>query len=578
MDPALQGVVGFGAFKLDARGGELRKGKQRLHLPPQPFKVLSLLVSRAGELVTREELQHQLWNGETFVDFEQGLNVCIRQIRTVLNDCAEAPRFVETVPRRGYRFIGRHVRTYPRPAVINSVVVLPFENCSEDSELDYLCQGIAESLINSLSLLPGLMVVSRGMAFRYKGASDLSTVRQELNVQAVVTGKVISQCHSISVQAELTDLANQSQLWGGQYHRREPADIFKLQDEISREICQGMRLRLSGDVKKRLRKRCTQDPEAYELYLKGRYCAEKRSAEELRKGIEYFRKAIDRDPNYALAYAGLADSFTLLGSGTYGTLSAKTAMSEAKTTAMKALAIDDTLAEAHTALAFVKFRFDWTWADAESEFQQAIKLNPRYVRAHHWYALFLAAMSRHDGAAEKIKEARRLDPLALTVSTAEGRILHFAREYDRAIEQFRKILELDPNFIAAHFDLGATYRAKSMFKEAIAEFEICVARSGGSPIYVAAVAEAHGRWGNRGKALKILGQLQQASSKRYVSPGDISLIYAGLGDKDEAFAWLERAYEQRDATLVWSKVAPECDSLRSDPRFQDLLRRMNLSN
>jgi len=320
MDAPLSGAVRFGAFELDTKAEELRKGGKRLHLRPQSFRVLCFLVSRAGQLVTREELRQQLWHEDTFVDFEQGLNVCIRQIREVLNDKADAPRFVETVPRRGYRFAAHRTKTARR--LVDSLAVLPFENCSADPDIEYLCVGIAESLINSLSLLPQLRVVPRGTAFRYKNSVDLASVANELNLRAVLTGKVVLRGQTVNVQAELVDLATDSQLWGGQY-RRTLSDIFEVQEEISREICHSLHLRLTAEERTRLRKRYTQEPEAYQLYLKGRYCAEKRTKEGLQKGVEYFHQAIERDPSYALAYAGLADSYTLLGSGTYGALPAQ---------------------------------------------------------------------------------------------------------------------------------------------------------------------------------------------------------------------------------------------------------------
>jgi TolB-like protein/Flp pilus assembly protein TadD len=581
MDPPFHGAVRFGAFELDTRVGELRKGRERLHLQPQPFRVLSVLVSRPGQLVTREELQRQLWHRHTFVDFEQGLNVCIRQIRAVLSDNAETPRFVETVPRRGYRFIAARIQTPSPPPnlqfgnkIIDSLAVLPFENSSGDSDLEYLSQGIAESLINSLSQLRRLRVVPRGTAFRYKGRTDLGSLQRELNIRALVTGRVFMRGESVNVQAELVDLASESQLWGGQYHRKL-SDIFEVQEEISRQICLKLRLRLSKEERKGLRKRHTQSPEAYQLYLKGHYSSEKRTTGGLWKGIEYFYQAIEKDPEYALAYTGLADSYTLLGSGTYGALPGRGAMEQAKAMAVRALAIDDTLAEAHASLAFVRFRFDWAWSDAEREFKRAIDLNPRYMRAHHWYALFLAAMGRGDEAIQEIKEALKLDPLALIVNTAEGRIWHFAREYDRAIEQFQKTLQLDSNFIPAHFDLGACYQQKAMFQKAVAEFQTAAELSGGSLIYVAAIAEAYARWGKREEALQMLNQLEKEPVEKHIAPSDLSLVYSGLGEKEQALSLLEEAYEQRDASLVWSKVAPEVDPLRSEPRFRDLLRRMN---
>jgi TolB-like protein/Tfp pilus assembly protein PilF len=572
MDSVSNSIVRFGPFELDARAGQLRRGKMRLHLRPQPFKLLSLLVSRAGQLVTRAEIRHQLWDKDTFVDFEQGLNVAIRQIRTALNDTPASPRFLETVPRRGYRFIAPATKVAPSTPV-DSLAVLPFENSSGDPDLEYLCQGISESLINSLSAVQQLRVVPRQTAFRFKSISDLAQTEHELNVRAALSGRVISFGESINVQAELVDLATHSQLWGGQCNRKI-SNILDLQEEISREICQHLRLQLSRREAKRLRKRYTDDAQAYQLYLRGRYCSEKRTIEGLHKAIEYFNQATGNDSCYALAYTGLADAYTLLGSGTYGAMPSKNARARATEMAVKAIEMDGTLAEAHTSLAFVRFRFDWAWEDAEREFKRALELNPRYVRAHHWYALFLAAMGRQDEALEQIKRARKLDPLSLIVSVAEGRILHFARRFDDAIEQFRRIVELDPSFIPAHCDLGASCEEKGMLHQALAEFETCVDLSRNGTLYVAAVAEVHARLGNSDEALKILSQLQ-ASSEKYVSPHSVAFIYASLGELDQAFSWQEKAYEERDASLVWVKVAAESDALRADTRFADLVRRMN---
>jgi len=571
MDSASNGALRFGPFELDPRAGYLRKGKTRLHLQPQPFKLLSLLVSRAGQLVRREEIHHQLWDENTFVDFEQSLNVCIRQIRTVLNDSPSAPRFVETVPCRGYRFVAPMTKV-SHFARVDSLAVLPFENSTGDPEIEYLCQGIAESLINTLSAVQQLSVVPRQTAFRFRSTFDLAKVARELNVRAAVSGRIILLGENVNVQAELVDLETHFQLWGGQCSRKL-SDIIELQEEISREICQHLRLRLSRGESGRLRRRDTGNSEAYQLYLKGRYCSEKRTLEGLHKAIEYLNQATKNDPRYSLAYTGLADAYTLLGSGTYGAMPSKNARARATEMAEKALEMDDTLAEAHTSLAFVRFRFDWAWQDAEREFERAIELNPRYVTAHHWYALFLAALGRQGEAIREIKKARQLDPLSLIVSVAEGRILHFARRFDDAIEQFRRILELDPNFIPAHCDLGASLEAKGMVQQALAEFETCVALSRGGPLYVASVAEAHARLGNKDIALKILSQLQ-ASSDQYVSPTSIAFIYSSLGETDHAFSCQDKAYEERDASLAWLKVAPESDALRSDPRFSDLLRRM----
>lgn len=561
----------FGEFELDTQAGELRKRGKRLHLQPQPFRVLSLLVSRAGQLVVREELQQHLWTKETFVDFEQGLNVCIRQIRTALNDNADQPRFLETVPRRGYRFIASALEMLPHRQT-DSLAVLPFENCSGNPELHYLSDGIAESLINSLSALERLRIVPRGTSFQCRGRTDLRALARELNVSAFVCGKVISLDEEINVQAELVDPVRDSQLWGGQF-RKKLFNIFELQDEIAGEICHHLRLQLTRAEARNLRKRSTSNTEAYQLYLKGRYCFEKRTHEDLRRAIEFFHHAVHTDSGYALAYAGLADAYTLLGSGTYGAMPSKAARANATEMAVKALEIDSSLAEAHTSLAFLRFRFDWDWQDAEREFKRALSLNPSHGRAHHWYALFLAAMGRYEEALREIRTARKLDPLALIVSVAEGRILHFARRFDEAIDQFQKILELDPNFIPAHCDLGASLEEKGMLRQALAEFETCVRLSRGGPLYLASVAEVQARMGNREEALRILSQLQ-ASEGTYVSPSSIALIYASLGDIDGSFSWNEKAFQEKDASLVWLQVAPESASARSDPRFASLLRRM----
>jgi TolB-like protein/Tfp pilus assembly protein PilF len=572
MNPTSNSVVRFGPFELDIRAGHLRKGKAQLHLQPQPFRLLSFLVGTAGQLVTRGEIRHQLWEKDTFVDFEQGLNVCIRQIRTALNDNPASPRFVETIPRRGYRFVAQ-VTQIARPTPVKSLVVLPFENSSNDRELEYLCQGIAESLINTLSEVQQLRVIPRQTAFRFNNTAGLAKMAGELDVQAAVSGRVISLGDSINVQTELVDLETHSQLWGSQFSRKL-SNILELQEEISREIFHHLRVQLSRRESVRLRKRSTQNSEAYQLYLKGRYCSEKRTQEALRKAIDYYYGAVQNDPNYALAYAGLGDAFTLLGSGTYGAMPSKSARVKATEMVLKALDLDSTLAEAHTSLAFVKFRFDWAWREAESEFQRGLELNPRYVRAHHWYALFLAAMGRHFEALGEIRRAQKLDPLALIVSVAEGRILHFARRFDDAIGQFQKVLELDPNFIPPHFDMGASLQAKGMLRQALAEFETCVRLSGGGSLYLASVAEVHARLGNRDEALRMLNQLL-SSKERYVSPSSIALVYAGLGELDRSLLWNERAFEDRDASLVWLQVAPESDSIRSDPQFVDLVRRMN---
>src|SRR5713101_4933911 len=455
-----------------------------------------------------------------------------------------------------------------RGEAIDSVAVLPFVNVSADPNTEYLSDGITESLINSLSRLPNLRVISRNSAFRYKGRDrDPRAAARELGVHAVLTGRVMQRGDSVSVSAELVDTRDDRQLWGEQYNRKL-TDILAVQEDISREISEKLRLRLTGEEKVRMAKRPTENIEAYQLYLKGRYYWNKRTEEGFKKGIEYFQQAIEKDPNYALAYAGLADSYALAGMPV-SPMSPSERMAKAKAAARKALEIDDTIAAAHTSLAYIEHRFDWDWRGAEKEFKRAIELNPNYATAHQWYAFFLATMGRMDEAIAEAKLAQQIDPLSLVMNAALGRVYHFARQYDRAIDQFRKTIEMDPNFASAHFDIAASYVEKRMYTEAIAEYQKVLAISGRNLTYLSELGWAHARAGNTLEAMKILNQLKEISRQSYVPPFAFAFIYIGLGDKDHAFTWLEKDYEQRDNTMVFLKAEPIFDPLRSDPRFAD---------
>jgi len=458
---------------------------------------------------------------------------------------------------------------------IDSVAVLPFANGSGNPNTEYLSDGITESIINNLSELPNLRVMARSTVFRYKGkGADPQKVGQDLHVRAVLTGRLLERGDTLIVQAELVDASQGAQLWGGQYSHKL-ADLFALQEELSRDISEKLRLRLTGEAKKRLVKRYTENTEAYQLYLKGRYYWNKRTEEGFRRGIEYFQQAIEKDPNYALAYAGLADSFALLGTS-FSPMSAAERMAKAKAAAMKALEIDDSIAAAHTSLAFIKHRFDWDWRGAEKEFKRAIELNPNYATAHQWYAFFLATMGRMDEAIAEAKLAQQIDPLSLVMNSALGRVYHFARQYDLAIDQFRKAIDMDPNFASARFDIAASYTEKRMYAEAIAEYQKGLAIAGRNLTYLSELGWAHARAGNTLEARKVLKQLEEISRQSYVPPFAFAFVYIGLGDKDHAFAWLEKEFEQRDNPIVFLKAEPLFDPLRSDPRFQDLLRRVGL--
>ena len=463
-----------------------------------------------------------------------------------------------------------------RAKPLDSLAVLPFVNASGDPNTEYLSEGITESLINSLSQLPNFRVIARTTAFRYKGREvDPQKVGRELRVRAVLTGRVTQRGDTLRVQADLVDVAEGSQLWGQQYNRRL-SDIFVVQEEITKEISEKLRLKLTGEEKQRLAKRYTESTEAYEYYVKGRYYWNRRTPEALRKGIEYFERAIEKDPRYALAYAGLADSYSLLPE--YADVPPKEAQQKAKAAAEKALAIDDSLAEAHSSLAFVHVYGNWDWEDADREFRRAIQLNPGYATAHQWYAVaYLSSVGRLDEALAEVRRAREADPLSLISYVATGWVLYAARRYDEAIEQYRKAIEMDPNFFAAQREIGMVYVQKGQYQQAIAEFQKALKLSPGDTFALGQLGQAYALAGQKSEATRILNTLKERSRQGYVRAYDLAAVATGLGDKDQALAWLEKAYQDRAEWLTWAKVEPWMDPLRSDPRFQDLLRRMRLA-
>ena len=462
-----------------------------------------------------------------------------------------------------------------RGEAIDSVAVLPFVNVSADPNTEYLSDGITESLINSLSRLPNLRVISRSSAFRYKRRDiDPRAAARELGVHAVLTGRVVQRGDSLSVSAELVDTRDDRQLWGEQYNRKL-ADILAVQEDISREISEKLRLRLTGEEKTRVAKRPTENIEAYQLYLKGRYYWNKRTEEGFHRAIEYFSEATEKDRNYALAHVGLADSYILLAQ--FSLLPAKEAYAKAREAATKALELDDTLGEAHNALATVRADYDWDWPGAEREYRRAVELNPGYATAHQWYGELLSELGRNEEALAEIQRAQQLDPVSLIIDAVDGKILLRAGRDDLAIEQLRKTLKNDANFAHAHFFLGYAYLRKGMFAEAIAEFQRATTLSPNITTYKAGLGHAYARAGKSAEARKLLSELKDHSKRKYVSSCDFAAIHAGLKEKDQAFAFLEKAYEQHDSKLVyWGNVSPLLDPLRSDPRFSDLLRRIGL--
>ena len=470
-----------------------------------------------------------------------------------------------------------------RSEMIDSVAVLPFANASADPDTDYLSDGITEGLINSLSQLPNLRVTSRNSAFRYKGKTvDPTAVGRELSVRAVLTGRIVQHGDDLSISTDLVDAQRDRELWGERYTRKI-SDLPVVQEEISTEISTKLRLRLTGEERKRLKKGSTENSEAYQLYLKGRYFWNKRTPSNTQKAMEYFQQAIEKDPAYALAYVGLADAYVVPAN----LLPPLEAIPRAKAAAAKALELDDSLAEAHASLAFASM-VEYDWAAAEKGFQRAIEMNPAYPTAHQWHAEYLAAMGRLDEAIAEGKEAERLDPLSYVIVWNVGRILYFARKYDQAIEQFKRAMELDPNSSRAHSWLAITLERQAKYEEAIAEYEKRFLLRAKSPAEIEQVKAVFGNLrtalrssGSKG-VYKFMVRFTEQNIQRSGLPpsGDdannLARYYAALGERDKAFEWLERLYEAHDYWAVTAKVDPAWDPLRSDPRFAALLRRMGL--
>jgi serine/threonine-protein kinase len=454
-----------------------------------------------------------------------------------------------------------------REAVINSIAVLPFVNTTADPNTEYISDGMTESIVNSLSKLPNLKIISLISVAGYKGKQiDPQAVGREMNVRAVLVGKVAQRGDGLVVSAELVDVQDKSHIWGEQYNRKL-ADILTVQQEISTEIAEQLRFKLSGEQQGQLTKRYTENPEAYQSYLKGRYYWNKRSDEGFKKAAGYFQEAIDRDPNYALAYAGLADTLSFGGGQT---------LPKARTAAMKALEIDNTLGEAHAAFGWIKLRYDFDWSGAESEFKRAIEVNPNYATTHNWYSVELGLMGRFDEAIAEAKRAQELEPLSMIINTVMGLPFYFSHQYDQAIAQFRKVIEMDPNFVWVHYWLGLAYSQKGMYQEAVTEFLQARTLSADRPENISALREALAASGWRGFVQRDAELRIEESKKHYVDSYGIAVDFAVLGEKEQALEWLEKAYDEKSQTLFWFRRDPAVDSLRSEPRFTALEKRASI--
>ena len=640
-------VVRFGTYEVSLQSGEVRKSGMRIRVQQQPMKLLEILLERPGEVVSREELRGRVWTNESFGDFDQALNIAIAKLRTALEDSAENPRFIETLPKRGYRFIAdvsvvdsaphpkkpassagelpgsQEVKTgaghesqgagltiapvahkrqlWPTrrvivalalvlslpilavwlfrsrgraPTGIRSLAVLPLENLSGDASQGYFADGMTDELITDLSQISALRVISRTSVMVYKGArKPLPQIARELNVDAVVEGTVLRSGDQVRITAQLIDASTDKHLWSQSYEG-ELRDTLALQNRVAGAIADQIRINLTPQEQAALKNVKVVNPEAYESYLKGRYFWNKRTADGLKVALAYFNQAIDEDPKYAQAYSGLADTYALLGDWQYAVMTPKEAFPKAKAAAIKALELDSTLGEAHNSLAFILDGFDWDLDSGGKEFRRAIELNPGYATAHHWYAWHLSLLGRYDEAIAEMRKAENLDPLSLIINADLAELLVLAHSYDESILQSRKTIEMDPNFALAHNQLAQAYLQKHMYDEAVAELQKAVQLSGRSPTCIANLARAYVASGNRNEAVQLLSELKKRSSPGYSNASEIAMIYASFGDMDQAMNWLEKGYEERFNPGVL--LRPGFDPLRSDPRFQNLVRRIGL--
>jgi TolB-like protein/DNA-binding winged helix-turn-helix (wHTH) protein/Tfp pilus assembly protein PilF len=608
-------VVRFGPFEADLHSHELCKDGVRIKLHLQPFELLTTLIDHANEVVTRETLKNKLWGSETVVDFDVGLNTAIKKLRDALGDSAESPSYVETLSRRGYRFIAP-VSYFPlseatgtveqRPSLpqqpwmwfaaagalgivallvstnwdrftakdkappvrIRSIAVLPFQNLSGDPAQDVFVDGVTDALITNLAQISSLRVISRTSSMRYKHTRKrVPDVAKELNVDAIVEGTVVKSTERVRVNAQLIQATSDQHLWAGTYER-DLGDIVFLQSEIARAIADSIQIQLTPQENARLARRQSVDPQAFEAYLRGRYFLDKWTNAGCRKSIEYFQQAIRRDANYALAYAGTAEAYIVRED-----LSPQEAFSKSEGMARAALQIDDALPEAHNALAMSLFLYDRDWTGAEKEFRRALAINPNYAMAHQFYGQFQKAMGRQNWPAE-VKRAHVLDPLSVLIAgvgqyRASGR-------YDLAIENMHKKMELEPDSPGLYRQLGDVYLRMGRYQEAETQFQKGFELSEGSSEYLGRIGYVYGLERRHADALKIVDELALLSKRRYVSPYHVALVYVGVGDKDSAFDWLEKALDERARDIVFLNWDDKMASLRSDSRYAELTRRVGL--
>lgn len=619
-------VVRFGTFEVSLGSGELRKSGVRIRVQQQPMKMLLLLLERPGEVITRQELRDRIWVNESFGDFDQAVNIAIGKLRSALGDSAESPRYIETLPKRGYRFIAEvliveplvaeeprknvqgqdltnvpsRIRTVPRRMLlplalvmvlllvvawliqrkshsigdIRSIAVLPLENFSGDASQDYFADGMTDELITDLAQVKALRVISRTSVMRYKASrKPLAEIAKELSVDAVVEGSVVRSGDQIRITAQLIQADADKHIWAHSYEGNL-RDTLALQSKVAEAIAEQIRIRVTPQEQIALTRVRIVNAVAHEAYLKGRYFWNKRTADGLKQAVIYFNQAISNDPKYAEAYSGLADTYALLGDWEYASMTAGAAMPLAEAAARKALELDDSLGEAHNSLAFCLDGFDWNFKASDREFRRSIELNPGYATAHHWYSWHLALLGQNDEAISEMKRAQDLDPVSPIINADLAELLLIAHLTDESIEQSRKTIAMDPDFAFAHNQLAQAFIERNMYQEAIAELRRAIQLSGRNSTFLANLARAFARLNRRTEAVALLNELLQSSAPDYPNATEIAKVYAALGDNDQALKWLEKGYGQRFNPGVL--LRPGFDSLRSDPRFKDLVRRVGL--
>lgn len=618
----------FGPFRLDPTERLLLRDNQPVPLAPKAFDTLVLLVENSGRLLTKDELIKRLWPG-TFVE-EVNLAQNISAIRRALHDKNGGGRYIETVSKAGYRFIAEvrsvssaipeatpaaeaepvvsaaprwkrrwlvlvfplaalavgliawNVKTWRERVLavsssphIQSLAVLPLENLSGDREQEFFADGMTDELITDLAKIHSLRVISRNSVMQYKSKrKSLPQIARDLNVDAVIEGTVQRFGDRVRIRVQLIEGPKDRHLWAESYER-PLRDVLALQDEVAMAITREIKVKLLPAENSRLASAQSINSEAYELYLKGRYFWNKRDPEGLRKALDYFQRAAEKAPGYAPVHAGLADTYSLLGTAAFDALPAADGMDKARAAAKLALSIDDGIAEAHASLGFVTYRYDWDWSAAEQEFKRAIALNPNYAAAHRWYSDFLTDLGRRDESLSEARAALALDPLSLIDNENLARVHYFAREFDEAVEGSKKTLEMNPNFPIAHMRLGRAYAAKGMYREANREFEVSKSL-GNIPLATASIGNTLARSGDRPGAMRALDQLASLAKHQRVPAICFALVYTGLGENDQTMAWLEKAYTERSDFLIILKVDPVFDGLHDDARFRDLLRRIGL--